>query len=113
MRKEDEGFYICSALSVVGSTVTKAYLDVTAVEDQPPPIVTIGPANQTLPVNTIAILPCQASGRPKPAIKWLKNGSPIQDSLSSRMNVQESGTLVIDSECLTFNNCNANTYVLQ
>ena len=41
VRKEDDGFYICSALSVAGSSVTKAYLEVTAIEDQPPPI--IGP----------------------------------------------------------------------
>ena len=32
---------------------------VTALDDQPPPIIAIGPANQTLPVNTIAVLPCQ------------------------------------------------------
>ena len=102
VRKEDEGFYICSALSVVGSTVTKAYLDVTAIEDQPPPIIAIGPANQTLPINTIAILPCQASGQPKPSISWFKNGSPIRDSLSSRMTVKDSGTLVIDSKLDTF-----------
>ena len=28
VRKEDGGFYICTALSVAGSSVTKAYLEV-------------------------------------------------------------------------------------
>ena len=100
VRKEDDGFYICSALSVVGSTVTKSYLEVTAIEDQPPPIIVMGPANQTLPNNTIAILPCQATGQPKPTIKWFKNGNPIKEEASSRMTVQASGTLIIDSKCL-------------
>ena len=101
VRKEDDGFYICSALSVAGSSVTKAYLEVTAVEDRPPPIITMGPANQTLPINTVAILPCQASGEPKPTIGWYRNGNVIVDSESSRTNVKASGTLIIDSKSLT------------
>lgn len=98
VRKEDGGFYICHALSVAGSSVTKAYLEVTAIEDQPPPIIAMGPANQTLPVRTIAILPCQAFGNPKPVIKWFKNGSPLAASDSSRVVIEPSGTLVIDSK---------------
>ena len=58
----------------------------------------MGPANQTLPINTIAILPCQASGEPKPIIGWYRNGNQIIDNESSRMNVQKSGTLIIDSK---------------
>ena len=63
---EDEGFFVCSAFSVAGSISTKAYLEVTAMADEPPPIIKVGPANQTLPVNTLAILPCEASGSPPP-----------------------------------------------
>ena len=44
------------------------FFKVTALDDQPPPIIAIGPANQTLPVNTIAVLPCAASGSPKPKV---------------------------------------------
>ena len=98
VRKEDGGFYICSALSVAGSSVTKAYLEVTAIEDQPPPVIAMGPANQTLPVNTIAILPCQAFGEPKPNIKWFKDQKILEKDGSSRIEVKPSGTLVIDSK---------------
>ena len=98
VRKEDDGFYICSALSVAGSSVTKAYLEVTAIEDQPPPIIAMGPANQTLPINTIAVLPCQASGNPKPSIRWFKDQKAITQTESSRLMVEETGTLVIDSK---------------
>ncbi len=99
VRKEDGGFYICSALSVAGSSVTKAYLEVTAVEDTPPPVIAMGPANQTLPVDTVAVLPCQAFGTPKPNIRWTKDGNRLPGD--SRVMVEPSGTLVIDSKILS------------
>ena len=37
-------------------------VQVTAMADEPPPIINVGPANQTLPLNTLAVLPCEASG---------------------------------------------------
>ena len=80
--------------------MTKAYLEVTAIEDQPPPIIAMGPANQTLPINTIAVLPCQASGNPKPSIRWFKDQKAITQTESSRLMVEETGTLVIDSKCI-------------
>ena len=39
-----------------------AGVQVTAMADEPPPIIMVGPANQTLPLNTLAVLPCEASG---------------------------------------------------
>ena len=42
MRLEDEGFFVCSAFSVAGSLATKAYLEVTAVGNEPPPIIRVG-----------------------------------------------------------------------
>ena len=41
---------------------TDAGAQVTAMADEPPPIINVGPANQTLPLNTLAVLPCEASG---------------------------------------------------
>ena len=59
----------------------------------------MGPANQTLPINTIAVLPCQASGNPKPSIRWFRDQKPITEmDSSSRLMVEETGTLVIDSK---------------
>jgi roundabout axon guidance receptor 2 len=82
---------------VAGSSVTKAYLEVTTIEDQPPPIIAMAPANQTLPINTIAVLPCQASGNPRPSISWYKDQLPITQTGSSRLMVEATGTLVIDN----------------
>jgi len=62
VRQEDRGYYICSALSAAGSLAAKAHLEVVSIENAPPPVIDLGPANQTLPLHTIATLPCRASG---------------------------------------------------
>ena len=62
VRQEDRGYYICSALSAAGSLAAKAHLEVVSIENAPPPVIDLGPANQTLPLDTSATLPCRASG---------------------------------------------------
>ncbi|XP_037517448.1 roundabout homolog 1 [Rhipicephalus sanguineus] len=95
VRKEDHGYYVCSALSVIGSSMAKGHLEVTAIADLPPPIIRLGPANQTLPVHTAAQLPCEAAGTPKPVVQWLYNGSPLNSEERPRFTLLESGTLQI------------------
>merc|ERR1719471_1522096 len=98
VRVEDEGFFVCSAFSVAGSIATKAYLEVTAMADEPPPIIDIGPANQTLPVNTLAILPCEASGSPTPSVSWEKNGESISGvQFDPRIIINATGSLRIEN----------------
>ncbi|KAI5721425.1 hypothetical protein M8J77_020620 [Diaphorina citri] len=95
VQKEDAGFFVCSALSVAGSTTVRAFLQVTSVEDTPPPIVQVGPSNQTLPLHSVAFLPCQAVGSPPPHIRWYKNGNSLPPE-DTRINVSSSGSLQID-----------------
>eukprot|EP00092_Neocalanus_flemingeri_P031723 GFUD01034457.1.p1 GENE.GFUD01034457.1~~GFUD01034457.1.p1 ORF type:complete len:1341 (+),score=224.87 GFUD01034457.1:285-4307(+) len=98
VRKEDEGFFICSAFSVAGSIATKAYLEVTLMADKPPPIIRVGPANQTLPVNTLAILPCEASGNPQPTISWMKNVEHLSAlQYDPRITLNATGSLKIEN----------------
>jgi hypothetical protein len=75
--------------------MAKAYLTVSAVADVPPPIIKLGPVNQTLPQDTVAMLPCEALGSPQPVIKWLVNNKPIPLQ-EPRFVVLDSGTLQID-----------------
>ncbi|KAG8254706.1 Roundabout 1 [Homalodisca vitripennis] len=96
VQREDAGFLVCSALSVAGSTSARAYLQVTSVEDVPPPLVEIRPTNQTLPLHSVATLSCQARGSPPPRIKWYKNGTPL-DMPNSRVIIKPSGSLHIDA----------------
>ncbi|CAN8014114.1 unnamed protein product, partial [Ixodes persulcatus] len=101
LRKEDRGYYTCSALSVVGSSMAKGHLEVTANADLPPPVIRLGPANQTLPINTAAIMPCEASGKPTPSVRWQYNGVPLQMDSRPRYVILQSGTLRINGLQIT------------
>uniref|UniRef100_A0A915HN40 Roundabout n=1 Tax=Romanomermis culicivorax TaxID=13658 RepID=A0A915HN40_ROMCU len=91
----DEGQYVCSALNAAGSNSAKASLKVTGgtLLQHPPPIIIKRPANQTLPVASLAILPCSASGRQTPTITWFKNESNLPTE--TRYSVSTSGALHI------------------
>lgn len=95
-QKEDAGFFVCSALSVAGSATIRAFLQVTSVDDIPPPIIQIGPSNQTLLVGSVAMLPCRAIGNPTPRIRWYKDGIPLQTN--QRLIIVQTGSLKIDSK---------------
>ncbi|XP_066556051.1 roundabout homolog 2 isoform X6 [Amia ocellicauda] len=95
VQRSDAGYYICQALTVAGSILAKAQLEVTDVlTDRPPPIIRQGPANQTLGVDSLALLKCQASGDPIPTISWLKDGVSLLGK-DSRMSLQDLGSLQI------------------
>lgn len=94
VQREDAGQYTCKALSVSGSAIAAAMLEVKDSLLEPPPIIRYGPVNQTLPVSTGAMLQCSASGEPSPVIRWFKNGRivPLKDP---RFFLLESGSLQI------------------
>uniref|UniRef100_A0AAQ5Y210 Roundabout, axon guidance receptor, homolog 2 (Drosophila) n=1 Tax=Amphiprion ocellaris TaxID=80972 RepID=A0AAQ5Y210_AMPOC len=95
VQRADAGYYICQALTVAGSILAKAQLEVTDVlTDRPPPIIRQGPSNQTLGVDSVALLKCQASGDPIPSISWLKDGVSLLGK-DPRMSLQELGSLQI------------------
>ncbi|XP_055053198.2 roundabout homolog 2 isoform X5 [Misgurnus anguillicaudatus] len=95
VQRGDAGYYICQALTVAGSILAKAQLEVTDVlTDRPPPIIRQGPANQTLGVDSVALLRCHASGEPVPTISWLKDGVSLLGK-DPRMSLQDLGSLQI------------------
>ncbi|XP_057552181.1 roundabout homolog 2 isoform X5 [Hippopotamus amphibius kiboko] len=95
IQRSDAGYYICQALTVAGSILAKAQLEVTDVlTDRPPPIILQGPANQTLAVDGTALLKCKAAGDPLPVISWLKEGFTFLGR-DPRATIQEQGTLQI------------------
>ncbi|KAJ7995255.1 hypothetical protein DPEC_G00242650 [Dallia pectoralis] len=97
VQRPDAGYYICQALTVAGSILAKAQLEVTDVlTDRPPPIIRQGPSNQTRGVDSVALLKCQASGDPIPSISWLKDGVSLLGK-DPRMSLQELGSLQIRS----------------
>ncbi|XP_064158340.1 roundabout homolog 3-like isoform X2 [Anguilla rostrata] len=92
---EDSGYYICQAISVAGSILTKALLEVEdAPSDRIPPIIRQGPANQTLAQGATAQLQCHVMGNPSPSIQWEKDGQRILGN-DARISLMENGTLQI------------------
>ncbi|XP_063304655.1 roundabout homolog 2 isoform X4 [Pelobates fuscus] len=95
IQRLDAGYYICQALTVAGSILAKAQLEVTDVlTDRPPPIILQGPSNQTLAVDGTALLKCKATGEPMPVISWLKEGFNFMGR-DTRFSIQDQGTLQI------------------
>nr|XP_057935820.1 roundabout homolog 2 isoform X2 [Doryrhamphus excisus] len=92
---EDSGFYICQAISVAGSVLSKALLE---VEGGPsgriPPIIRQGPANQTVSRGATAHLHCHVIGGPSVKISWEKNGEGVEGN-KARQTLVENGTLEI------------------
>jgi hypothetical protein len=65
-------------LSYLLKKINDLYLNLTnqilASSSYPPPIIQYGHQNQTLMINDMAIMPCQATGRVPAKITWLKDG---------------------------------------
>lgn len=96
VHKEDLGTYVCTAVSEAGSTGASARLEVTSEDQVPPPIINVGPRNQTLPLKSMASFPCETLGRPAPTTKWMKDGREIEKE--SRFSVSPNGTLQINGK---------------
>ena len=59
-----------------------------------PPIILQGPHNQTLPLNTAALLVCSATGLPQPTIHWYRN-ERLVSKRDSRFSLVDNGALQI------------------
>ncbi|XP_058141692.1 protein sidekick-1 isoform X1 [Dasypus novemcinctus] len=93
LHPEDSGIFQCFASNEGGEVQTHTYLDVTNIA----PAFTQRPADTTVTDGTTAVLTCQVSGAPKPAITW-KRGTQILASGSvqiPRFMLLESGGLQV------------------
>ncbi|KAM7374101.1 hypothetical protein PAMP_006778 [Pampus punctatissimus] len=101
VQRSDAGYYICQALTVAGSIMAKAQLEVAdALKDRPPPIIRQGPSNQTQALGGVTLLRCQASGDPEPTVTWRKNGANLLGK-DPRFSLLEHGSLQIQSTRLS------------
>ena len=100
--REDQGYYVCTAVGVAGSALARAHLEVQGVTDMPPPIIALGAPNQTLPLNTEGEMPCEARGTPEPKITWYRDDKKI--FTQGKVTVTPMGTLRITG-MLIFQKC--------
>lgn len=92
-RADNGKVVVCSAVNSVGSVSTRVVLSVNLQDDSPPPLIIHGPMNQTLPIKSVASLPCKVSGTPQPVVSWYKDGIPV--SPSEKISIELNGLLTI------------------
>ena len=97
VRPEDAGQLYCSAINAGGALLARVSLEVirTARDQSIPAHFSLGPANQTLPIRSPALLQCQALNETD-TISWTRNGQPINQTASSGIKILPSGSLQID-----------------
>eukprot|EP00090_Calanus_glacialis_P005360 TRINITY_DN14165_c0_g1_i1.p2 TRINITY_DN14165_c0_g1~~TRINITY_DN14165_c0_g1_i1.p2 ORF type:complete len:628 (-),score=93.63 TRINITY_DN14165_c0_g1_i1:3356-5239(-) len=92
---QDEGWYGCFAVSETGSSSALAKLALKTGPPQPPPIIQLGPVNQTLTEGNVAILHCQFTSKDKARASWLKEGIPIEFSSNEHFHLTDGHNLQI------------------
>jgi len=116
-RSDDGKVIVCSAVNSVGSVSTRVVLRINQKDDRPPPIILQGPSNQTLPIKSMAMFTCRASGIPTPIISWYRNGTPVISSL--RINISETFLYINNLDknedsgiytCVASNRCGKSTW---
>lgn len=99
VKREDQGYYVCSAVGVAGSALARAHLEVQDLADMPPPLIALGSSNQTLPLGTEGEMPCEARGTPEPTVVWMRAGKMIKEDI--RTTITPLGTLRIKGKPTT------------
>ncbi|ROT74099.1 Roundabout-like protein 2, partial [Penaeus vannamei] len=92
---EDQGgSWTCSLVSEAGAAHARAWLTLVSPRDTPPPIISVPPANQTLPARTHATLHCRVQGPPTPTLTWYRGAAPVRTD-GKRISVDREGDLTI------------------
>ena len=93
---KDAGWYGCFGVSPTGSSGAMAWVGIKDTMVRPPPIIQLGPVNQTLGVGGQAILHCQTStGKQAQTVAWLKEGVPLEFPATERFMLDGSNNLHI------------------
>ncbi|CAL4074084.1 unnamed protein product, partial [Meganyctiphanes norvegica] len=93
VKHQDQGYYVCSAVGVAGSALSRVHLEVQNDQNLPPPIISLAAPNQTLPLGTEAEMPCEVRGIPEPQVQWMRSGKVIKPD--ERTSISSTHTLKI------------------
>ena len=99
--ERDAGWYGCFGVSTTGSSGSMAWVGMKEGGVQPPPIIQLGPVNQTLAAGGQAELHCQTSAgsrEPAQVVTWLKEGLPLEFPATERFFLGGGNNLHIRGE---------------
>eukprot|EP00095_Tigriopus_kingsejongensis_P003619 maker-scaffold49_size462716-snap-gene-3.30 protein:Tk03619 transcript:maker-scaffold49_size462716-snap-gene-3.30-mRNA-1 annotation:"roundabout 1" len=89
--EKDSGVYTCASVSESGAILASSEVKIQTSQDRPPPIIQIGPVNQTQRIGSSTNFPCEAT--PQTRVEWLKDGVPISTMNDPRIKVDHDNTL--------------------
>ena len=98
LETEDAGPLYCAAINPGGALLARVNLEVTVPSLSVPIYFQIGPANQTLPIRSPALLQCQTQPDGPgwgSEIRWTRNGQPVNQSQPG-LGILPTGSLQID-----------------
>eukprot|EP00118_Oscarella_pearsei_P004915 m.21825 g.21825 ORF g.21825 m.21825 type:complete len:1518 (+) comp28230_c0_seq1:714-5267(+) len=75
VQKSDAGVYSCTAANIFGTKTVQAKL--TVLDPFTAPTLAKSPVDQTVLVNGLVLLDCEANGNPSPDITWTKDGQKL------------------------------------
>ncbi|XP_063592498.1 roundabout homolog 2-like [Penaeus indicus] len=88
------GRYICGGVNSAGGVMTRVAVRVRPAHLLPPPIISVPPANQTLPEGGHAALTCRVWGSPPPTVTWRHRGRLV--TATARRKLLQDNTLTIE-----------------
>ena len=92
--RHNSGRYVCGAVNPAGGVMTRVLVRIRPSHLLPPPIISVPPSNQTLPVGAHATLTCRVWGEPQPKVTWQLNRQTIHPS--DRLKIHNDNTLTIE-----------------
>ncbi|XP_066569159.1 roundabout homolog 3 isoform X2 [Amia ocellicauda] len=92
--KEDEGKYVCVTYnSVLGVHLYSEPASLTVEVLPSRLVISQGPENLTVPLETEAVLHCSVQGFPFPVVQWYKNNQPLENRTHLRL--EDQGQLLV------------------
>nr|ABC61954.1 roboA [Schmidtea mediterranea] len=92
----DSGKYECKASSYIGKIQSSASLHVIDAQKYVPPVIEVGPQNQTLRIGLTATFNCQPKQQDDVTVHWLKNGHQLNLVSDPRIITLTTGKLKIN-----------------
>ncbi|XP_068207624.1 LOW QUALITY PROTEIN: protein sax-3-like [Palaemon carinicauda] len=93
VNKHHSGRYICGGVNSAGGVMTPVLVRIRLPNLLPPPIISVPPANQTLPIGGQADLTCRVWGSPAPTVTWRHRGRLVTST--TRRHLLPDNTLSI------------------
>ncbi|XP_071518345.1 roundabout homolog 2-like [Panulirus ornatus] len=92
--RHNSGRYVCGGVNSAGGVMTRVGVRVRPAHLLPPPIISVAPTNQTLPIRGHAAMTCRVWGSPLPTVTWRHNGRLVTST--HRRSLLPDNTLTID-----------------